>query len=274
MGSAFLPNGCLNYCKRRLLHAVNPWAGQEWCKLLIHARDEFATVEQPFAVTLLDREWDLLVSDYTHVDPTRLRGTMQETHKQLKAAYREVPFLFFVDTSVDFRARSAMNVVSAFIRLEPFGGTREQLRRANRRFASIHYGAPALIRKLMRDDGWLSYCVRDTRLGNHWWPARLDQPYGRQNEPICSGPRKHLLRLFHNITKPELCIASGTGLNIKRRALRLVKARDYVASVRAPDWSVTFPGKQWSRLLDDNTAVGKRPACPTAIHLGAECVLV
>jgi hypothetical protein len=52
---------------------------------------------------------------------------------------------------------------------------------------------------------------------------------------------QHVLRLFRNVSKLDLCIASGVGAQIKRAAVRAAKQRGYFVFDRQPDWSVEFP---------------------------------
>lgn len=230
---------------RHSLHVMNPWAGELWSGLLHQAYERFQAAEPHFAVTVLDHDWDLLVNDYTHFDPAELRSVIQTIRQQLQTAFRGTSYLFMVDVSVEREAGLHNNARRLCLHLHGIvWRDRRKLRAAKRHFAGGHYGAPALKTKLMYDPaGWFNYMSRDQRLGNHWYRERAtwERLYKRRNEDLYSGQRQHLLRLFRHVTKPDLCLASGLGKQIKLDALRNAKARGYVTPDRGSDWSVELP---------------------------------
>jgi hypothetical protein len=235
----------LAYRDRYSLHALNPWAGELWSRWLHTAYEQYQGDDPHFAVTVLDKGWDLSVKDFAFTDPTDLRRVIQTIRKQLQAAFRGASYLFMVDVSVERQAHVYQNERRLCLHLHGVVWLdRRKLRAAKRYFAGGHYKAPALKTKFMYDSaGWLNYASRDQRLGNHWYRVPLDfeERYKRRDEHLYSGQRQHLLRLFHNVTKPDLCIASGIGKQIKLEALQSAKARGYQVPDRESDWSVEFP---------------------------------
>ncbi len=215
----------------KLLHAMNPWAGGLWSSLLAKAFDELAPDEPAWAVTVLDKDWDLAVGNYSTVAPADVKLIVDKMRKRLFEAFRGMSYLFMVDVSVERKAGAKNN--DRLLSLHLHGvvwGDRKEVSARKRYFAGGHYGAPALRTKTMSDrDGWLAYACRDQRLGNYWWKAPNGESYGRRNEPIYSGSRLHLLRMFRNVTKPDLCLTSGTGQKIRRHALGVAKERGYLS---------------------------------------------
>ncbi|MBL0407245.1 hypothetical protein JKG68_25275 [Microvirga aerilata] len=246
----------LGYRERKYLHALNPWAGEIWASLLKSGYEQYQDDDPHFAVTILDNGWDLLINDFTYCEPRDLKCIIQQMRKQLQAAFRNASYLFMIDVSVERQARVHRNQRRFCLHLHGIVWLdRRKLRRAKRYFAGGHYKAPALRTKQMYDpEGWLKYASRDPRLGNHWYRAQLDfeERYNRYNEHLYSGQRQHLLRLFRNVTKPDLCIASGIGRKIKLYALRAAKDCSYRLPERESDWSVEFPDHRLrSRPLEE-----------------------
>jgi hypothetical protein len=233
----------LSHRDGKLLHAMNPWAGGLWSDLLAQAFEEVAPDEPAWAVTVLDHRWDRLVDNYSVVTPADVKLVLDRMRKRLFEAFRGMSYLFMVDVSVERQARAKDNPRLLSLHLHGVvWGDREEVRAKKRYFAGGHYGAPALRTQTITDcDGWLRYACRDQRLGNYWWKDLGGESYGRRNEPIYSGQRLHLLRMFRHVTKPDLCLASGVGLEIRRHALGAAKERGYVIPARGADWSLVFP---------------------------------
>jgi hypothetical protein len=73
--------------------------------------------------------------------------------------------------------------------------------------------------------GCLNYMSRDQRIQYAW--AVLRGAYRSKPAPMYSPQLARIIDLYGDLAKPELCLGSGIGPNILRRALKLAIARGY-----------------------------------------------
>ena len=81
------------------LHALNPWAGGLWSKMLKSAYWEANPEEEPFFLTLFDEAWD--------IDPTTCRSLastftrlLEEAKRTVRDRLRGLPFLLLLDVAI------------------------------------------------------------------------------------------------------------------------------------------------------------------------------
>jgi hypothetical protein len=94
-----------------------------------------------------------------------------------------------------------------------------------------YFGTPEILAVKVTDlEGWIRYCSRDQRLQYAWVDRSSDKgPRLRQlAEPMHAPYLARIVDLYDDLAKPELCIGSGIGSRILRRAKEIAVSRGYV----------------------------------------------
>jgi hypothetical protein len=215
----------------RNLHALNPFTGGRWAQILNNAVEEVSPDGEVWTVTIIDDDW--MFSTYPS-GPTEhdLRRMLSRMRCAVRPGLRGVSYLL----QSDFAVRR--HIVSNRLAIEVHWhglvwATADQIATLQRRFQAGRFGADRLHAEVGYNLlGWLRYSTKDPRLGYNTVKNFGFQPGSRNwkewfqhREPLSASKRWLLLAMIGDLTKPELCAASGVGLAVLRKARRMAKAR-------------------------------------------------
>jgi hypothetical protein len=219
--------------RARQLHALNPYAGAKWAKAVDEAIAERGSEGTFWTVTIVSDDW--------MIDPNRegsleraLRFILRRMRAVARRGLRGVSYLL----QADFALRRHVFHHHQCIEIHWHGvvwATADQIKAVKRRFPVNRFGADGFAAERADNlPGWLGYAAKDTRLGyvtvrnfrfrpqsRHW------KAWFQHREAIAGPKRQWLIAMIGNLTKPELCSASGDGLAVLREAKRLARERGY-----------------------------------------------
>ena len=224
---------------RHRLAALNPWAGVAWRNHLLNAIAEVAPSDPAHFVTVLEEGWDF-PSDQWPIDSSELMARLRTIGRQVRNRLRGLPFLLQLDIALHRVAKQpgSRRVCVHFHGL--IWGQDDHVSKAMAGFKPGFLGAPGGLSERVYDlRGALAYMSKDPRSAYVSYrkrqPWKPDQPLSRlfsHREPLTRGNRRFLLNLFGDLTKPQLCIASGVGEEVLRRAKALAQAKALPRSAR------------------------------------------
>jgi hypothetical protein len=220
----------------RHLHALNSYSGATWAGFLAEAISTSEVDGTLWFVTIIDDDW-ILGTNPVEPSPDDLKGLLVRMRRITGLRLRGVPYVLQADFAVrrevgDFRPSVDVHwhgLVWADAR--QIGALRSKFR-ANRRGAA---GFQA--RAVYHLPGALAYLTKDTRLGYVTVRNRAFQPESSGGKgwfhhriSLQSRHRQLLLGLVGDLTKPELCSASGAGRGVLQEAKRLAREGGYGSS--------------------------------------------
>lgn len=222
----------LGFSQRHRLHAMNPWAGETWAGLIEQSLDELDARDGAYFVTILCEDWDFETDQEWH-NSDDLLGQIQVAQRTVRNHLRGLDFFLQLDIGLHRYARSyGRRVCVHFHGL--VWGPRAGIQRAMKRFGSGYSGARGGQAKPVETwPGTMRYITKDTRAAyvsfkRNVWSVGQERPrVFSYREPLTRENRRFLLGLFGSLTKPELCLGSGTGAEVLRRARQLAKANGW-----------------------------------------------
>ncbi|MGF9760554.1 hypothetical protein AAII07_35735 [Microvirga sp. 0TCS3.31] len=221
---------CRPYSKQQanLLYAMNPWAGDRWAGYLHEAIEEADAEETLWFVTIVSD--DFVIPNYFAIEPTAddLKRMLKRMRLATSPQLRPHPFLLQADVALRREIHDFRKVVEAHYH-GYLWATRSQISRLTERFGTTVIGAPSFKAKKVYDlPGAFSYSSKDGRLGySTWRTTDRKQEWIHGREPLSPTTRRLLTDLFNDLTKPELCISSGLGTQVLRRAKQLATTYGY-----------------------------------------------
>jgi hypothetical protein len=222
--------------RARHLHALNPYAGVKWATALADAIAEQGGKGTLWTVTIISDDW--MIDPYRQGSLERtLRFLLRRMRPAARRGLRGVSYLL----QADFALRRHVFHHRLCIEIHWHGvvwATADQIEAIKRRFPANQFGADGFDAEETDDlTGWLGYATKDTRLGYSTVKNLELCPRSRrwkewfQHREAISGPKRQwLLAMMGDLTKPELCSASGSGLAVLREAKRLARERGYRAT--------------------------------------------
>jgi hypothetical protein len=219
--------------RARYLHVLNPFAGERWSGILhevIEATDFDVT---PWMVTIIADDW--MFSTYPHGPSERdLRRMLSRMRRAVQRGLRGAPYLL----QADFAVRPYAGSRRVAIEVHWHGlvwATAQQIATIKKRFPANRFGAERFCARDTYDlPGAIGYMAKDTRFGYRtvknfgFQPGSRHQKAWFQYREAIYGPQRRLLiEMTGNLTKLDLCAASGAGLKVLRDAKRLARERGY-----------------------------------------------
>jgi hypothetical protein len=215
----------------RYLHALNPYAGAKWAEIVSQTIAEVGTTKDLWSVTIIDDDWTFGTYPF---GPTErdLRWMLSRMRKVVQRRLRGRSYLLQADFAV--RRHLVNNRLAVEVHWHGLvWATAEQIVALRSRFQADRFGADRLHAEVGYDlPGWLRYSTKDTRLGYNtvknfgFQPgSRHQKEWFQHRQPLSASKRWLLIAMIGNLTKPELCAASGVGLAVLRKARRIAKAQ-------------------------------------------------
>jgi hypothetical protein len=227
--------------RARHLHVLNPYAGVRWARIFAEAISECGSEGALWTVTIISDDW--MIAPYRKGSLEHaLRFILRRMRAESRRGLRGISYLL----QADFALRRHVFHRHLCIEIHWHGvvwATADQIKAIKRRFPVNRFGADGFAAERADDlPGWCEYATKDTRLGyvtvrnfrfrpqsRHW------KAWFQHREAIAGPKREWLIAMIGNLTKPELCSASGEGLVVLREAKRLARERGYrAAPVVAP----------------------------------------
>jgi hypothetical protein len=216
--------------RRSKLAALNPWAGAMWAKYLNAAVTEIEPAIDEFQVTIFDRQFDL---DYRWMNEQELRSHLAANlpiySGVVRKRFKGVPFLLQLDAAFHRLAGHDKSLLCLHWHGLAFG-PEKKVAMALKQFPPGFGGARGGQKKrVYYREGALAYIAKDTRCGY----VTIKPPDGEGGTAIhrrehLHGPQRLvLMNLFNEWAKPDLCIGSGLGSAVLKRAKQFVAARGY-----------------------------------------------
>jgi hypothetical protein len=219
--------------RARYLHALNPYAGARWSGILHEAIEGTDFDETPWMVTIIADDW--MFSTYPHgPSESDLRRMLSQMRRAVRRGLRGVPYLL----QADFAIRRYAGSRRVAIEVHWHGlvwATVNQIAAIKKRFPADRFGADRFNARDIYDlPGAIDYIAKDTRFGYRtvrnfgFQPGSRHQKAWFQYREAIYGPQRRLLiEMTGNLTKPDLCAASGVGLAVLREAKRVARERGY-----------------------------------------------
>jgi hypothetical protein len=222
----------LGFSQRHRLHAINPWAGETWAGLVEQSLDELDARDGAYFVTVLCEDWDFETDQEWH-NSDDLTQRLKLAQRTVRNHLRGLNFFLQLDVGLHRYARSYGRRVCVHFHGIVWG-SRAEVQRAMRRFHPGYSGARGGQAKPVETwPGTMRYITKDTRAAyvsfkrNVWSVGRERPRVFSYREPLTRENRRFLLGLFGSLTKPELCLGSGKGAEVLRRARQLANANGW-----------------------------------------------
>jgi hypothetical protein len=220
---------------RYRLAACNPYSGDLWARYLYEAFLEHEP-GKAFALTIFHPNFDRGVPKTKFLkDPhCDISHDIASYETRLRSVLRRWPFIMMLDLALHRLPRESS------YRMLPHHhgiifGNKEQIRTGlGRAMGNSLAGAPIYKLKDIYDlKGWLDYVCKDPRCMYVTVPPEKDGlATFHHRERLFSSHQLYLLDLYGPYTKPELCVGSGTGSKIRRRANQLAERWGWAAEER------------------------------------------
>jgi len=222
---------------RQELHALNPYAGAIWAAALEEAVAATGIEGQAWFVTIIDDAWSLGTTIYSYSigpSPEALSDVLKQMRRTTGLRLRGVPFLL----QADFAVRRVVGHWEPSIEVHWHGlvwTDKATIGVLQKRFPANKIGAPGMKAKAVYGlSGALAYAVKDSRLGyvtvqnrHHGMDSSNRKRWFHHRDTLQSRHRWMLVGMTADLTKPELCSASGEGRIVLRKALQIVKEQGY-----------------------------------------------
>jgi len=223
----------LSHCQRgaaKELAAMNPWSGARWADILDAAVHEHGPVGDMYMITVFDENFDINYRGLSKQGRrTWLVKNLQRYAALVRKRLRGVPFVLQLDVAFQRHPNYGAKLLSPHWHGIAFG-SKSRVAGALAKFPRGFGEAPGGKKKPVYDlGGAIQYCAKDTRCGYVTFrPLWADQTVHRR-EHLHGPQRLFLLDFFDEWAKPEICIGSGIGAEILRRAKAVAKKRGYRA---------------------------------------------
>jgi hypothetical protein len=216
----------------RRLWATNPWAGDVWASYL-HGAIESLPDRPSYFITLFDSRFDVGEFELRYQGTSSLRYLLADRLPDIvrltRARLAGLSYLLQLDLAFHRLGRNYHRTIC----LHWHGvvwDSRRRVTTALKSFPPGFGGAKGGQKKCVFDLApALRYIAKDTRAQYVTIPGRFDDsPTYHYREQMT---RQHLLiqqQIFYEWAKPELCIGSGTGLEVLREAIRRAALKGYV----------------------------------------------
>jgi hypothetical protein len=221
----------------QMLHATNPFAGGKWARMLEEAITSRQLNKEMWAVTIIHDSWCL--GTYPVLpSPEELADVLRRMWKAIWSRMRGTPYLLQADIAVRRHVHDHRVYVEVHCHglVWADGGTINLLKQ---KFPPNKFGAEGMKKKPVRSLlGWLDYLVKDSRLNyltvenRGFAPGGSSKGWFHYREPQPRRTRQLLMHMVGDLTKPELCSASGEGREVLQEAKRLARAKGWRPSPR------------------------------------------
>jgi hypothetical protein len=229
----------LGFSQRYRLRALNPWAGATWAQLIEQSLDELQARDGAYFATVFCEDWDF-ETDQDWRTPDDLVERFNKSQRTVRNRLRGLDYFLQLDVGLHRNARSYGRRVCVHFHGIVWG-SRAKVRRAMKRFGHGYSGAKGGLAKPIRT--WprtMRYVAKDTRAAyvsfrrNVWGTDNRPPRLFGFREPMTRHNRRFLIKLFGSLTKPELCLGSGKGVEVLHHARQLAEANGWVRSQRQP----------------------------------------
>jgi hypothetical protein len=209
---------------------VVTWAGALWARCLNAAVTEIEPAVDEFKVTIFDRQFDL---DYRWMEEQELCSHLATNlpiySGVVRKRFRGVPFLLQLDGAFHRLPGHDTSLLCLHWHGLAFG-PEKKVAMALKQFPPGFGGARGGQKKrVYYREGALAYIAKDTRCGYVTIKPRSGEARTtiHRREHLHGPQRLVLLNLFDDWAKPDLCIGSGLGSAVLKRAKQFVAARGY-----------------------------------------------
>lgn len=217
----------------RYLHALNPYARDKWSGMLQGVIERTAFDDTPWMVTIIADDWMFNTSPRGPSEHD-LRRMLSRMRKAVQRGLRGTPYLL----QADFAVRRYEGSRRVAIEVHWHGlvwAAAKEIAAIKKRFPATRFGADRFHATGTYDlSGAIDYMAKDTRFGYRtvknfgFQPGSRHQKEWFQFREAIYGPQRRLLiAMTGNLTKPDLCAASGVGLAVLQEAKRLAKSQGW-----------------------------------------------
>ena len=236
--SASKRNNLMRRCEeksRNKLAVCNPYSLKPWAEHLFQALEkvEHGNV---YALTLYhpNHTWEVPITKQLLEPRAGLLDRQAEYETRVRSVLRRWPFFMILDMAIHRLPRKGKYVMLPHHHGLIFGNKNEIEEALQKLSTSGIADAPTyLLRDIYYLKGWLKYICKDPRCIYVTIPPKIEgeRPF-HHRERMYSAHQLYMLDMYSGYTKPDLCIGSGVGSEIRELAMMLAKQRGWVSQLR------------------------------------------